>query len=145
MASGWTNKGRHGVLGGTINLLTDTIKVMLVNATTSIDPDLNFVSQISANELSGTGYTGGFGGAGRKTLASKTVTEDDTNDRAYFDAADLTWTAINAGTPVMALIIKEITNDAASIVIGWVDVNDIATNGGDYTVAWDANGILRLT
>jgi len=30
---------------------------------------------------------------GRKTLASVTVTVDDTNDRVDVDAADITWTA----------------------------------------------------
>lgn len=143
MASGFTNKGKHGVLGGTIDLLNDTIKVMLVSATTNVNADLNFVTTIAANELSGTGYTGGFGGSGRKTLASKTVTEDDTNDLAYFDAADTTWTGIDAGTAVMALLIKEVTNDADSIVIGWVDITDTATNTGDLTIVWAATGLLR--
>lgn len=144
MASGWTNKGRHGVLGGTINLLTDTIKVMLVTTAGLPTADTNFVSQISANELTGSGYVAGFAGAGRKTLASKTVTEDDANDRAYFDAADLTWTVINAGTAAYAVLIKEVTNDADSIVIGWIDITDVVTNGGDLTLSWSADGILRV-
>lgn len=132
------------MLGGTINLLTDTIKVMLLDADAAPTADTNFVSDLSADELSGTGYTGGFNGSGRKSLASKTVTEDDVNDRAYFDAADLTWSSIDAGTAAWAILIKEVTTDADSIVIAAIDITDTLTNGGDLTVNWSADGLLRL-
>ena len=41
---------------------------------------------------------------GRKTLASVTVTVDDTNDRVAIDCADITWTAAT-GNAVGALVI----------------------------------------
>ncbi|MFF0736879.1 hypothetical protein ACFYVK_35360 [Streptomyces chartreusis] len=41
---------------------------------------------------------------GRKTLASVTVTVDDTNDRVAIDCADITWTA-PTGNAVGALVI----------------------------------------
>ncbi|MFG3051890.1 hypothetical protein ACGFZP_13195 [Kitasatospora sp. NPDC048239] len=41
---------------------------------------------------------------GRKTLASVTVTVDDTNDRVAVDCADITWTAAT-GNAVSALVI----------------------------------------
>lgn len=41
---------------------------------------------------------------GRKTLASVTVTVNDTNDRVEVDAADVTWTA-PTGNPVGAVVI----------------------------------------
>lgn len=41
---------------------------------------------------------------GRKTLASVTVTVDDTNDRVALDAADVTWTA-PTGNAIGALVI----------------------------------------
>jgi hypothetical protein len=41
---------------------------------------------------------------GRKTLASVTVTVDDTNDRIALDAADVTWTS-PTGNPIGALVI----------------------------------------
>lgn len=42
--------------------------------------------------------------AGRKALASVTVTVDDTNDRVALDAADVTWTA-PTGNAVGAVVI----------------------------------------
>jgi hypothetical protein len=141
----WYNRGKTQVLNGGVDLLTDTIKVMLVNASASFNADHNFVSEVNTNELSGTGYAGGFAGSGRKTLASKTVTEDDTNDRAEFDAADVTWTAINAGTASAAVLIKEGTADTDSVLIAYLDFTDVVTNGGDFTLQWDAEGILQLS
>lgn len=145
MASAWYNKGKAKVLDGTINLTSDTIKVMLLNASYSFNADHHFVSDVSANELSGTGYTGGFGGSGRKTLTTKTITEDDTNDWAIFDADDSQWLSINAGTAAWAVLIKEITNDGASLLIAAIDINpDVVTNGANLTVQWNATGILKV-
>jgi len=149
MASIRTNSGAQRILdrnmGGTINLLSDTIKVMLLSSGYTPNKDHEFVSDLGANELSGTGYTAGFGSASRKTLASKTVTKDNGTDKAYFDAADVSWTAINAGTAAYAALVKEVTTDADSPVIAVVDLNpDVATNGGDYTIQWNAAGIIEL-
>lgn len=145
MASAVYNKGKYQILSGSTDLLNDTIKVMLVDSDYSFDADHNFVSQVSSDELSVSGYTGGFNGAGRKTLASKTVTEDDTNDRAYFDAADLTWTSLATGATIGgAILIKEVTNDTDSVLLAFIDLTNTPTNGGDVTVAWNADGIIRL-
>ncbi len=141
----WYNKGKFAVMNGSVDLLTDTIKVMLVDPDAAFNADHNFVNQISSDELSGTGYAGGFNGAGRKTLASKTVTEDDGNDRAEFDAADVTWTGINAGTASAAVLIKEVTDDTDSLLIAFLDFTDVVTNGGNLTLQWDAEGLLHIS
>lgn len=145
MASITTNKGRTLIVDGTINLLTATIKVMLLGTAYTPNKDHNFVSDLGAVELSGTGYTAGFNGSGRKTLSSKTVTKDDTNDLAIFDAADITWTGINAGTAAYAAVIKENTSDSDSPVIAIIDLSpDVVTNGGNFTCSWGALGIIKF-
>ena len=135
---------------GTLDLLTDTLKVMLVGSTYTANADHDYVNPSAYQmELGGTGYTGGYLGSGRKTLSSKTVTEDDTNDRGTFTAAPVTWTAINAGTAAAAIIIREraATGDTMSELIAYIDTGGfpVVTNGGDFTVQWSANGILQLT
>lgn len=145
MASKWYGKGLLKVADRTIDFVNDTIKVMLVNASYTFNPDHDFADDVSANELSGTGYAGGFNGAGRKTLASKTITEDTANDRIEFDCADLTWTAINAGTIGGVVVLKEITNDAASPLIAFLDPSDLVTNGGDVTLVINAEGLLQIS
>lgn len=148
MASITSNKLRQLLLSSGIALLSDTLKVMLVNASYTPDKDHDFVDSITggtSKELSGTGYTAGFGGAGRKTLASKTVTKDNGADVAYLDANDVSWTAIDAGTAAFAVVIKEVTSDADSPILAVVDVSpDVATNGGDYTIQWAADGVFKI-
>lgn len=148
MASLMSNKFRTLLLNNGIDLLNNTIKVMLVQASYTPDKDHNFVDSITGGttkEISGTGYTGGFAGSGRKTLASKAVAQDDTNDIGWFDAADLVWTALDAGTVGYAVVIKEVASDADSIIICVHDVSpDVVSNGGNYTVQWAADGVLKL-
>jgi len=135
---------------GSLDLLTDTIKVMLVGSTFTANADMDYVNPSAyQTELGGTGYAGGYGGSGRKTLASKVVVEDDTNDRAEFSAAPVTWTAINAGTAAACVIIREraLTGDTMSELIAYIDSGGfpVVTNGGDLTISWSSEGILQLT
>jgi hypothetical protein len=58
----------------------------------------------------------------------------------------VTWTAINAGNPKYAIILKEITNDAASRLIAYLDLGTVVTNGGDLTITPDGTaGALQIT
>lgn len=135
---------------GTIDLLTDTIKVMLVGSTFSANADMEFVNPSAyQTEIGGTGYTPGYGGSGRKTLASKTVVQDNTNDRAEFNAAPVTWTGINAGTAAGVVLIRERagTGDTMSELIAFIDSGGfpVTTNGGDFTIQWNSEGVLQLS
>jgi hypothetical protein len=143
MPSSWTQQAFVNYLAA---LASDTIKIMLLRSTYTVNPDHKFVADIVSHEATATNYTGGFSGAGRKTLASKTMTADDTNNRAVYDAADPSaWTALGGATNNTlryAAIVKEITNDAASQVIAILDFGaDFNTNGGDFSVAFNALGI----
>jgi hypothetical protein len=86
MASGIYNRLKANLMKKDIDLEVDVVKVMLLNSIHAFNPDHNLVSQISANEISGTGYT-----AGGAALANKTVTQDDVNDKAKWDADDVSW------------------------------------------------------
>lgn len=136
----------------TIDLLTDTIKVGLSTSTHVENKDDTFLDDVGADdfvdgELSGTGYVAGFGGAGRKVIGTKTLAYDAANDRVEFDGADVSWTAINAGTAAQATLLREVTNDAGSPLLANVDSGGfpVVTNGGDLTIAWNAEGIIHLT
>ena len=147
MASGWYNSGKRDLFDGTIDLVADTIKLILVSASYTPDADHAFVSSVSATELTGTGYTAGFAGAGRKTITTKAFSTDTVNDRAEFTFDAVVWTAINAGTAAYAILVKEITSDAASRLIAYLDISpDVVTNGGDFTLTPDAVlGALQIT
>lgn len=145
MASGWYNSGLRDVVDRTIDLAADTIKIILVTSSYTPDPDHDFASDLT-NELSGTGYTGGFGGGGRKTIGSKAFETDTTNNRVEFTFGATTWTGINAGSPKYAILVKEITNDAATRLIAYLDLGTVTTNGGDLTITPSATlGALQWT
>jgi hypothetical protein len=145
MANFIYNNAAFKIMDGTLNLSSDTLKVMLLESGYTPDRDHDFVDAASGSEAAGTGYTGGFGGAGRKTVASKTFNVDDTNDRGEMDCADITWTGLDLGTIVAAVIIKEITNDAASLLVGYIDSGfPKVTNGGDITLQINAEGLIHL-
>lgn len=130
MASGVYNGGKAGTADGSINLGADDMRVLLVNASYTPNPDHKFVSSIT-NELSGTGYS-------RKALTTETVTQDDTNDRAAFSADNLTWTGANFGTPRYAIVYKFNASDASARLFCWIDLGGTTvTNGGDYTIKFN--------
>ncbi len=140
MAEFLYNQGSMDLWDGTFDLLTEAAaKVMLVTASYVADRDNDFIEEgvndANEHEISGTGYAAGFGGAGRKVLASKAIIVNKGSDRSEFDAADITWTAIDAGTPSQMLAVVEVTNDLASVLISHHDTNfPVTTNGGDLTV-----------
>jgi hypothetical protein len=145
MASKWYGTGLLAMVNGTIAFTSDTIKAILVSDSYTYDADHDFANDVSSTELNGTGYTGGFNGSGRKTLASKTITNDTTNDRVEYDFADITWTALNAGTIGGVVLVKEVTNDAASPIIAFLDPTNLVTNGGDVTLVINAEGALQIS
>ena len=133
------NNFKEQLMLAAINLDTDTIKVALVAGyTPDIDTHATF-ADISAVEESGTGYT--TRGA---TVANTTVTQDNTNDRAVFDGDNVTWTGLNVGTPSHAVIYKDTGTNSTSYLIGYWAIST-ASNGGDYTLSFDASGIVLLT
>lgn len=82
------NKYKKEALNGTINLVSDTIKVALFGSgyTPNIDTNI-FWSDVSANEITADNYT-----AGGKTITTPTVTQDDTDNEGVYDADDVVWT-----------------------------------------------------
>lgn len=73
---------------------------------------------------------------GRKTLASVTVTVDDTNDRVALDAADITWTGATGNAISDILICYDpdtgAGTDADLVPISWHDFS-ITPDGSDVT------------
>lgn len=146
MASKLYDAGGKAIYDRTIDIAADTLKVMLVTTGYTFVQTETAMTTAAASELSVTGYTSGFASASRRTLASKTMTNDTTNHRTVVDAADpATWTALAAGATISAAIVyKHLTSDAASTPIAYLDFTDTATNGSDFTITYDANGIWYI-
>lgn len=140
MANAKYNSFKTALQKGAVNLETDSIKCMLVSSayTPNIDTH-NFLSDVTG-EVTGTGYT-----AGGQALATKSVTEDATNDLAKFDAADVTWAASTI-TARGAILYKDTGVATSSQLIAYFDFGtDQSSSNGDFTVQWNASGILTLS
>lgn len=143
MASLTYNEGSYGIQHRDVDYLADNIDVLLMKSTYTPNKD-DTQAVIAAGEISGvSGYTGGFGGAGRKALASKTMTNDTTNDRTVYDAADPSaWTLGTGDTIGGALIIKRgSASDATATLLFFEDFTDVPTNGSTFTLPFSASGI----
>lgn len=128
---------------GDIHFDTDDIRVALVmtNTTADTEEDVEFMDDFGTlDEMDGANYA-------RKAL-TEAVNEDTTNDRAEFDAADLTWTSLGAGTRSMAgaIVLLHVTNDTDSIPIIYIDSGGFpkAASGGDIGMTFNTEGILQF-
>jgi len=143
MANFWYTHGKAGTLGG-INFATDDIRVLMVmtNTTCDTEEDKAFIDQFTTlDEFDGANNA-------RKALTTEAVSADEGNDRGEFDADDVTWTALGAGTRQAAglLLYKFVSDDSDSIPIAWIDDDfPITPGGGDVTITWNADGILQIT
>ncbi len=135
-----------------VDLIVDVIRVMLCTSSYVADRDDDLVDAGGVNdpidhELSGANYVAGHGNSGRRTLASKTITVDKPNNRTEFDAADVVWTSINAGTASQALVHSEgVADDTTARLLAHIDSGGFpgVTVGSDLTLQWDPEGILQL-
>jgi hypothetical protein len=136
------NSFKKKIMDGSIDLDTDTIKVALCTSgfTPNIDT-MDFFDDIT-NEVIGTGYT-----AGGATLANKTITVDTTNDRAYLDADDTTWTSSTI-TARYIIVYKSTGTAATSPLIGYINLGaDRSSSSDTFYISWPApasGGVLYL-
>lgn len=142
MASGWYNKGKFKIGDSTINWASDTIRTLLVTDGYTFNADHNWVSDVSASEVAQNGGT-----YARVTLANKTVTEDDTNDRCTYDnTADVAHGSAGATQTVHGQVIyRQVGGDDTTPgddeLLFFVDFTNFAANGADITVQYHADGI----
>jgi hypothetical protein len=135
------NNFKFRQLGGQISLSADTIKAALMTSSFSGNIDSHSVwSDVSSNEVAA---TGGYV-AGGTALASKTLTQDNSNDLAYFDAADTTWAASTI-TARFLVLYKDTGVAGTSALIGYYDFgSDKSSSSGNFTLQWAATGILSI-
>lgn len=120
---------------------SDTIKVALLTSSYTPNQDTHdYFNDVSANEVSGTGYT-----AGGATLASKTATYDAGTNVIVLDAADITFSSSTI-TARYAVVYGSTGTASTSPLIGFVDFgSDQSSTNGNFTITWDSTGIVRIT
>ena len=132
------NSFHRDLASGAVDLDTDTIKCMLVTSSYTPDKDHDKRDDVT-NEVTGTGYT-----AGGATLAGKTVTADNTNDRAVFDADDAAWPASTITARAAVLYKSRGGASSADELVCYLDFgSDKSSSAGAFTVQFNSNGIIR--
>jgi hypothetical protein len=129
-----SNRAAYLALTGALDVENDVIKVALHTNLYSADKDNNTWS--NTNEVSGVGYT--TGGA---TLANSVVTQNDTGDRAEWDADDVEWPSSTI-TARYAVVYN--TTRANAIICVFDFSTDQSSSNGLFAVRWNATGIMTL-
>jgi len=139
MADGTYNRGLDETGGG--QWASGTWEALLLKGSGyTFNRDHDFVADLTpaSNEVTVSGYS-------RQTLGSKTRTIDDTNDRITYDAADPNFGTLAAGETVSAMVLfRFVTGDSDSILYGYYDLVDTATNGTSFTVTLGAAGLSYI-
>ena len=141
------NNFKELVMEGAFNLASGghTLKCFMWHTTAPDIDSHTAYTDYSANEVSdgGSNYT-----AGGEAITSQDVTQDNTNDRGVFDAADVTWPSLLLTTPADATPdyggIYDDTHASDLMICNWT-LGTTVTNGGNYTLQFGANGIVLLT
>jgi hypothetical protein len=136
-ATVWNNF-KEQLLLKTIDCDSDTFRVALYSVTQT-PPDGAAPAYTATNEIVASGYT-----ATGQSIGTPVVAQDDTNNRASWDddGTNVTWTSLATATIVEACLYDD-TTATKWRCISW----EIATNsnGGDYTLAFHANGMALVS
>ena len=121
-----TDTFKQDCLDGAQNLGNggNTLKIALYTSSASLVATTSAYS--ATNEVSGTGYT-----AGGATLSSQAVAYDSSNNVAYFDAADPSWSSATI-TARGALIYNNTKSNASIAVLDFG--SDYSSSNGTFQV-----------
>ena len=134
------NNFKEQLLLKTIDCDSDTFKVALYSdayATSQIDGAAPAYS--TTNEIVAANYT-----AGGQSIGTPVVSQDDTNDWAKWDddGTDVSWTSLATATIQRAVLYDDTTATKWLCIIWEIATN---SNGGNYTLAFNTNGMLTLS
>ena len=134
------NSSSPDAISAAIDMEADTIKLMLLTSSHTIDDDADvFINDVSANEVSNSGgYSAGGG-----TLTT-TASTDDSANTGVLDAVDITFAAATIAA-AFAVIYKDSGTPSTSPIICTIDFGGTKTSTvGDFKIAFASAGILTL-
>lgn len=142
MASAIYNSFKGHLMHGTdgVDLSANTIYVMLVtDYTVDIDAHEDR-ADVTASEVSGTGYT-----ADGAEITGLTYTIDDTGDEGEWDGENVTW-ASSTISAEGAIIYKSSGASTTDYLIAYIDFGSAkSSSNGNFTIQWSTEGIINLT
>lgn len=141
MSSVVYNSAKKNFGNGTLNWTSGTYKIMLVTSSYVADIDAHSTRADVTNEVTGTGYT-----AGGQALTTLTDTQDNTNDRASYDADDVSWGSSTI-TARGAVIYKSNGGGASGDpLVCYLDFgSNVSSTSNTFTVQFATAGVVTLT
>lgn len=124
MANALYATAKEALLSGSLDLSSDTIKVVLVD---TADYTVNLTTDNALDDIAAGGRVA------TATLASKTVT------LGAFDVADVTFSAVSGDQSEALVIYKDTGVESTSQLIAYIDTATglpVTPNGGDITITW---------
>jgi hypothetical protein len=133
MASAIYPFGKQAFLSATLNLLTDTVMVALIDTTA--------YTYNAAHQYWSSASAGAIG-----TPVQLTTVTVDQPTPGTFDAADATFTSVTGNTVSAIIIYKSTGTASTSPLIAYIDGVSVTPNGGNIIASWDntANRIFGL-
>lgn len=123
MASALYPIAKKAFLDGDIDLLTDDIRVILVDtADYTYSAAHDFLDDVAAGSRVATS-----GAMGTKSTTG-----------GVFDAADVTFSSVTGDASEALIIYKHTGVEGTSNLIAYIDGLSVTPNGGDITVQWDS-------
>ena len=145
MASVVYNFFKHGVMEGSYNLnATGAGKVYVALVTSSYTPDIDvhqYASIIGTGEAGGAGYT-----TGGLALSSPNIVQSDAGDYGVLTGSNMTWATSTITARGAVLYCSSGSGFASDRLICYIDFgSDYVSSAGNFTITWNAAGILQLT
>lgn len=146
MASAIPNSALALLISGGIDLDTDDIRARLCMTNTTCDTEVDAITNLSDYTLIDVADATGYADV---ALTSEAVAADDANNRAEFDAADVSFAGLS-GDATRAyqgvLLYKYVDGtNANDIPLCFIDFTaDIPATATQVDIPWDAQGILQL-
>jgi len=146
MASAMPNSAKANLINGTIDLDTNDIRVRLVMTNTTCDTEVDAITNLADYTTIDPSDDGSYADV---ALASEAVVADDANDRAEFDATDVSFTGLNgdATRDYQGILVYKYVDGTNANDLPVVYIDFPATKPKEstsLTVTFDAQGILQL-
>lgn len=138
MIQGFFSNAKKVLLEGGLNLASDTIKVGMLKSTYTLATTDDVWGDVSADEIAASGdYV-----AGGVALASKTVTEDGTNEEGVFDAANLVINGVTAADVQYFIFYKDAT---PATLVAYADLEaPVEYSSQNIQLTFHTDGLIRV-
>jgi hypothetical protein len=146
MASAIPNSAKANLVNGTIDLNTHDIRARLVMSNTTCDTEVDAINDLAdystIDPCNSTGYAD-------VALSSEAVNVDDANNRAEFDAVDVSFTGLggDASRNIVGVLIYKYVDgtNANDLPIQYVEFTaPIPSTATQIDIPWSTEGILQI-